>query len=214
MSLQQLLGSGQVWQFSQQPASNTGLPTGFASLDLCFGGWPKAQITELCSLSGCGELRLLLPYLQQQQRLLVFINPPAALNAVFFLQAGIPLQQILELRGNPAESLWAAELCLKSGSCQTLLLWQEQLSLSQFKRLQLACQSGQAELFLYRSPAAARVTLPAALSLQLASHPQGLQLTVRKRRGGWAGQQLLLNWQQQWPTLYQPHSPSLQALAG
>lgn len=215
MSLQQLLRSGQVWQFSQQPALPRGQATGFAELDSVVGGWPVAQVTELCCHSGCGEVRLLLPYLQAQRRLLVFINPPASLNATFFLQAGIALQQVLEVRGTHTEALWAAEQCLHSGCCQAVLLWQDSLSVSQLKRLQLACQHGQAELFLYRSPLASRLTLPVALSLQLQTQPQGLQLTIQKMRGGWAGQQVWLNWQQQWPMLCirQQQRPA-QALAG
>ncbi len=224
MSLQQLRQQGHIWQF--KPAAKEGVTphplhsTGFVALDQVIGGWPLQQVTEFRCQPGSGELRLLLPYLTQQQfiqqeRLLVFLNAPARLNAVFFVQNGIAPERLLEIHGSDKEALWAAEQCLKSGCCQSVLLWQNHLQIAQLKRLQLAAGQGRAELFLYRDVAATQQHLPVSLSLALKGCPNGLLIGVQKRRGGWAGQQLQLDWSGQWPQLCQlPPVLPLSALAG
>jgi cell division inhibitor SulA len=213
MLLQQLRQQGHIWQFKQaavptaiqQPVYSTG----FTVLDQAIGGWPVQQVIELQCRPGCGELRLLLPYLKQQlseqQRWLVFLNSPARLNAAFLLQNGIALERVIEINASGKEALWAAEQCLKSGSCQTVLFWQNHLQIAQLKRLQLAAVQGQAELFLYR-PLNAEQQLPVSLSLSLQGSSSGLQIRVQKRRGGWAGQQLQLHWANEWPQLCLPES--------
>lgn len=216
MSLQQLLQQGHIWQFKQTgtpiTAQHAVYSTGFAVLDQAIGGWPVQQVIELQCQPGCGELRLLLPYLTrpqltpqqlpQPQRWLVFLNPPARLNTAFLLQNAIAPERVIEIHGSNTEALWAAEQCLKSGCCQTVLLWQQQLQTAQLKRLQLAAVQGQAELFLYRQLTTVQ-QLPVSLSLALQGNPRGLTIRVQKKRGGWAGQQLQLDWSGQWPQLCQ-----------
>ncbi len=224
MSLQQLRQQGHIWQFKQAAKEGeTPHPvhaTGFAALDQVIGGWPVQQVTELQCLPGIGELRLLLPYLTrqqliQQERWVVFLNCPARLNAVFFVQNGIRLERVLEINGSDNEALWAAEQCLKSGCCQSILLWHNHLQIAQFKRLQLAAAQGQTELFLYRNAVAKQQHLPVSLSLALTGSPNGLVIRIQKKRGGWAGQQLQVDWSEQWPQLcqLQPVLP-FSALAG
>jgi hypothetical protein len=130
----------------------------------------------------------------------VWINPPANLCAEYLLQQKRPLHQVLQLDApRSADALWAAELCLKSGSCMDVLLWQNQLNLTQLKRLQLAAAQGQSQLYLFRPTQAEQQLLPWALSLQLTPASNGLQIRILKRKGGWQQQELLLPWAELYP---------------
>ncbi|WP_026960600.1 translesion DNA synthesis-associated protein ImuA [Aliagarivorans taiwanensis] len=203
MSLEQLLAHQQVWRgFKTQnlPKKSSGYP----ELDeLLQGGFPAQGVTALHTQPAVGELRLLMPQLQQQQRLWILINPPALPNAEFFAQHGIGNHQLLVLRPNSAkETLWATEQCLLSGSSH-VLLWQQGMNVAQLKRLQLACQHGDSRLFAFYPPHDSQFSLPFDLQLELQAHPQGLQVTVLKRRGGWPGQSRLIHFARHWPELTQ-----------
>ena len=206
MQLSELKQQGHVWHLSQTPqAQQISYPTGYQELDLLLGGgWPAQQVIELRTAFGIGEFRLLLPYLQHQtkrNKLLVHINAPASLHAPFLSSQGLPLWQQLEVRAKAQDALWAAEQCLKSGCCSTVLLWQQTLNIARLKRLQLAAAEGQAELFLLRSAEPTELSLPVGLSLSLHADPQGLEVRVLKRRGGWPGARQLVNFTQRWPRL-------------
>ena len=212
MQLSELKQQGHIWHLNQAPRAEQALyPTGFAELDVLIGGgWPCQQVIELRTPFGIGEFRLLLPYLQQQRQrnlLQVYINAPAQLHAPFLSSQGLPLWQQLEIRAQERDALWAAEQCLKSGCCSTVLLWHQSLNIARLKRLQLAAAEGQAELFLLRLAEPSQLSLPVGLSLALSSAPQGLNVRVLKRRGGWPGAQQLVNFSQRWPRLVQPTQP-------
>lgn len=209
MQLSELKQQGHVWHLNQAPRPEQTLhPTGFAELDVLIGGgWPCQQVIELRTAFGIGEFRLLLPFLQQQSsrnKLQVYINAPAQLHAPFLSSQGLPLWQQLEVRAKEQDALWAAEQCLKSGCCSTVLLWQQSLNIARLKRLQLAAAEGQSELFLLRPSEQSQLSLPVGLSLALSPAPQGLNVRVLKRRGGWPGAQQLVNFSQRWPRLVQP----------
>lgn len=206
MQLSELKQQGHVWHLSQTPQAHPkNCPTGYTELDLLLGGgWPAQQVIELRTAFGIGEFRLLLPYLQhqtQRNKLLMHINAPAPLHAPFLHSQGLPLWQQLEIRTTEQDALWAAEQCLKSGCCSTVLLWQQTLNIARLKRLQLAAAQGQAELFLLRSAAPTHLSLPVGLSLALHPAPQGIEVRVLKRRGGWPGARQLVNFSQRWPRL-------------
>lgn len=206
MQLSELKQQGHVWHLSQSPqAAHISNPTGYQELDLLLGGgWPAQQVIELRTTFGIGEFRLLLPYLQHQtkrNKLLVHINAPAPLHAPFLQSQGLPLWQQLEISTKEQDALWAAEQCLKSGCCSTVLLWQQTLNIARLKRLQLAAAEGQAELFLLRSAEPSQLSLPVGLSLALHPAPHGIEVRVLKRRGGWPGARQLVNFSQRWPRL-------------
>ncbi len=210
MQLSDLKQQGHIWCLNDAPSPQQALaPTGFAELDLLLGGgWPTQQVIELRTAFGIGEFRLLLPYLQQQAslgKLQVYINTPAQLHAPFLSSQGLPLWQLLDVRAQDRDALWAAEQCLKSGCCSTVLLWQHTLNIARLKRLQLAAAEGQAELFLIRPAGQAQLSLPVGLSLALSPAAQGIEVRVLKRRGGWPGARQLVNFSGRWPRLVQQH---------
>ena len=205
--LQQLARRQLLWHGNSQQAAYQAVSSGYPQLDQQLaGGFPATGLIDIQTDTGIGELRLLLPYLQQQQqrsgRLLVFISPPAQPCADMLAAAGIVLSQLVIITPKTAkEALWAAEQCLQSGCAAAVLVWQVPLKLALARRLQLAAEQGAAILVLLRRPAAG-LSLPVNLSLELKPHRHGLQLSVLKRKGGWPAAAFLLDMQQHWPALY------------
>ena len=145
--LEQLNRRQWLWHGNSQQAAYQAVSSGYAQLDQQLaGGFPASGVIDLQSDIGIGELRLLLPYLQQQHtdgRLLVLICPPAQPCADMLAAHGINLTQLLLLRPRQTkDALWAAEQCLQSGVVSTVLLWQHRLTLAQARRLQLAAFQG------------------------------------------------------------------------
>ncbi|QPB82544.1 translesion DNA synthesis-associated protein ImuA [Pseudoalteromonas rubra] len=193
-------GAGLAKRQQQQRAVTA---TGFAELDKHLqGGFPKVGVVDLHTELGIGELRLLLPSLIQQDGLTAVITPPARLNADALQSTGMDTSKLLEITpGSPQEALWAAEQCLKSGACNSVLLWHGELQVHQVKRLQLAASTGEACLYLLRHEYHCQGTLPVSLSLGLSPHASGLNITIKKRRGGWAQSQFALDMSSHWPEL-------------
>ena len=205
-----------LWQGNNQQAAYQALSSGFAELDARLGGgFPASGLIELQTAAGIGELRLMLPYLKQQQasgRLLVLIAPPAEPCADMLAAAGIDLSALLIIAPtNNKDMLWTAEQCLHSGCCASVLLWQPQLNLAQARRLQLAAEHGAASLIVLRKPAQ-YLSLPVNLSLALTAKAQGLSAKVLKRKGGWAGEVVDISMQPHWPVLCLADSSEAHAL--
>lgn len=233
LARRQLVWHGDSQQLAYQPVSS-----GYQELDQQLGGGlPATGLIDIQTEAGIGELRLLLPYLQQQQqqsqRLLVFIGPPAELCADMLAGCGLDLSQLLIITpgGQPAagqgsdkltkqtklitaaktpksvkkpspqqQALWAAEQCLQSGCCASVLLWPAAISLAQARRLQLAAEQGAASMIVFRH-SSQTLSLPVNLSISLQPDPQGLQLTVLKRKGSWPAAPFRVSMQLQWPAL-------------
>ena len=203
--LEQLARRQLVWQGNNQQAAYQAVSSGFPELDQKLaGGFPATGLIDIQTESAIGELRLLLPYLVQQQspgRLLVLIAPPAEPCADMLSGAGINLAQLLIISTkNSKEALWAAEQCLQSGCCASVLLWQVPLKLAQARRLQLAAEQGAASVILIRRPMDG-LSLPVNLSVKLQPHRQGVLLSVQKRKGGWPAAPFLVDMQHRWPGL-------------
>ncbi|ELP5728699.1 translesion DNA synthesis-associated protein ImuA [Vibrio vulnificus] len=177
--------------------------SGLADLDtLLEGGFPRHGVVEIESPLGIGELRLLSPFLLSQQHTVALIQPPAMINAAFWRNVGLSLADSLILTpSSKKEALWSAEQCLKSGVCQTVLLWQNAIEIHQIKRLQVACEQGGNLLFMFRESSHARLSLPISLSLQLSPSEQGIYVKVRKRKGGWQRDTVEINYQRLFPQL-------------
>jgi hypothetical protein len=207
--LQQLQNRQLIWQASQTEAPYEHCQsTGFAALDqLLGGGWPAHHVIELQSNGACAEVQLIQKALagSGSELLQIWINPPAHLCAENLMLQKRPLHQVLQLNApRSADALWAAELCLKSGSCADVLLWQQSLNLTQLKRLQLAAAQGQSQLYFFRPAQAEQHLLPWALSVQLTPASAGLQIRILKRKGGWQQQEVLLPWAQLYPQFIKP----------
>lgn len=204
--LEQLTRRQLLWRGNNQQAAYHAVASGYTELDQQLaGGFPATGLIDIQTAFGIGELRLLLPYLQQQQqnteRLLVLISPPAQPSADMLAAAGINLSQLVIIYPKTnKDALWAAEQCLQSGCTVAVLLWQAPIKLAQARRLQLAAEHGQASLIIFRRPESC-LSLPVNLSVKLTAHPQGLQLSVLKRKGGWPTPSFLLNMHSRWPQL-------------
>lgn len=203
--LEQLSRRQLLWSGSSQQAAYQAVACGYAALDVQLGGGlPACGLIDIQTAQGIGELRLLLPYLQQRLsdgRLLCLITPPALPCADMLAAVGIELTQLLIINVTAGkDALWAAEQCLQSGCAASVLLWQQKLTLTQARRLQLAAEQQQATLLLLRRPSAG-LNLPVTLSLELSAHPQGLMVQVHKRKGGWPRAAFFVDMRQRWPLL-------------
>ena len=181
---------------------DTGIPV--LSHQLPGGGWPTGVLTELLlQQPGIGELRLLKSTLASLTRPAALLQPPYAPQA---LGLDLPSQQLLWIRntGKAADSLWAAEQILRSGSCGAVLLWQQHIRNESLRRLHLAAQCGEALFFLLRPIAAAQDSSPAPLRLALRAAPGGINIEFVKRRGPQRDTPLFLPLT---PTLLQRHAP-------
>jgi protein ImuA len=205
-TVSELKASGQIWSLHDQVSPKEIFSTGFTELDQALqGGFPAHTVIELHGPTGIGELRLLLPGLTRpfaREQLLVLISPPTFIGSQMLQNAGFSLTQILVLHPSTAQdAFWAAEQCLKSGCCGSVLLWQSALSIAQLKRLQLCAQDGLASLFIFRGQRQSQLSLPVALSLQLSPALSGIQVQVLKRRGGWPVAPILVDMTKRWPRL-------------
>ncbi|SDI19517.1 Cell division inhibitor SulA, prevents FtsZ ring assembly [Pseudomonas benzenivorans] len=188
VALDALLDQRRVWKGrpTSQPASAQ--PTGHAALDalLPTGGWPAAALSEiLYAADGCGELRLLWPTLARltaSGERVALVAPPHLPYPPAWQAAGVDLRRLALIAASGREALWAAEQCLRSGSCGAVLCWLPQADDRALRRLQVAAETGQTLAFAYRPLTAARNPSPAALRLAVDACPA--QLRVLKCRGG------------------------------
>ena len=188
VALDRLLETRRVWRGRQQSEPVAEQPTGHAALDalLPAGGWQLAALNEiLLGQPGSGELQLLWPLLArltQAGERVVLVGAPAIPFAPAWQAAGVVLAQVTLLQVSGAERLWAAEQCLRSGSCGAVLCWPEQADDRALRRLQVAADSGQTLAFVLRDRRAADNPSPAALRLLQERQPW----RVLKCRGGMA----------------------------
>ena len=188
VALDRLLETRRVWRGRQQGEPLAEQPTGHAQLDALLpgGGWQLAALNEiLLGSPGSGELQLLWPLLArltQAGERVVLVGAPAIPFAPAWQAAGVVLAQVSLLQVSGAERLWAAEQCLRSGSCGAVLCWLEQADDRALRRLQVAADSGQTLAFVLRHLRAADNPSPAALRLLLDNQPR--QWRVLKCRGG------------------------------
>ncbi|MBE0368370.1 translesion DNA synthesis-associated protein ImuA [Pseudoalteromonas aurantia] len=195
-----------VWHGDEQIGNIERVSSGNDELDEALqGGLPKYGVVDIQAQQGIGELRLLLPYLVQQRKLTIFINPPGYINGHGLFHLGFETALLLSLSvDNEIDALWAAEQCLKSAECSSVLLWQNRLAIHHIKRLQLAAERGQASLFLMRSAEGVNLSLPVSLCLKLQAHERGLAITIKKQKGRWDKTHFILDISSYWPALYRP----------
>ncbi|MBD8616532.1 translesion DNA synthesis-associated protein ImuA [Pseudomonas putida] len=188
VSLEGLIDQRRVWRGRQEPGPSGVQPTGHAALDavLPSGGWPPAALSEiLLAANGSGELQLLWPTLarlSQAGERIVLIAPPFIPYPHAWMAAGVRLQHLSVLQAQGKDALWAAEQCLRSGSCAAVLCWPQNPDDKALRRLQVAAETGETLGFALRERQAAQNPSPAALRLALQG-PAG-QVQVLKCRGG------------------------------
>ncbi len=184
-----------IWRGDQYAkVAVASVPTGFAELDtqLPGGGWPRAALTELLtSQQGIGELRLLAPalaHLSREEKWLVLVAPPHLPYAPGFESLGVDLARLIVVRTRSSgESLWAAERCLRAGTCAAVIAWPGPGSERSLRRLQLAAEEGKSFGVIFGPTRNAAAASPAALRIQLGAGRGRLEVQILKRRGGgWA----------------------------
>ncbi len=193
-----------LWHAHETVLERNFISTNFDQLDAKLqGGLPQVGVVEINSLLGIGELRLLMPYLKNQiEGLTVFINPPGIINAEHVYEQGITLNNIIVIyTATEQEALWAAEQCLKSSACSTVLHWYQTIEVHHVKRFQVAAEMGDCLHVLLRTPQKYALSLPVSLSMTLASDNHGIEITVAKRKGGWPLPPFTLDMRTLWPTL-------------
>lgn len=165
-----LLGA-RLWRGHEQ-ADIRAQATGFAALDrvLPGGGWPLGAVSEILHAQpGAGELSLALPLLAtltQAGRKVAFVAPPCLPYAPCLASAGLRLEHLLVVDTEDAQhALWSAELLLRAGG--SVLLWADGVQTSALRRLQLAAESQDACVLLYRSERWAGESTPSALRLRV-----------------------------------------------
>ncbi|AMS17609.1 MULTISPECIES: translesion DNA synthesis-associated protein ImuA [Pseudomonas] len=190
VALETLFNAGRVWKGRPTAPAASPQPTGHAMLDAALpgGGWPEAALTEiLIAAQGVGELQLLWPTLARLSAAgerIVLVAPPHVPYPQAWQSAGVDLRQLAVIQAGERDALWAAEQCLRSGSCGAVLCWPQQADDRALRRLQVAAETGQTLAFAYRSLKDALNPSPAALRLAVEARPA--QLRVLKCRGGLA----------------------------
>ena len=189
VALDSLFHSRQVWHGRAAPLPGSSEPTGWPTLDAALptGGWPEHAMTEiLLPADGVGELQLVLPTLArmtQAQRHVMVIAPPHVPCVAGWEARGVVMAQVDIVQAADRDVLWAAEQCLRSGSCAAVLAWPTQADDRALRRLQVAADTGRALAFVFRDRRHAAHASPAALRLELESEPAP-RVHVRKCRGG------------------------------
>lgn len=193
MSLQLLERNPLIWKGRDYVAtSNEKIATGYVDLDTALnGGLPTTGAISLCThLQGVGELSLfaeLLRAKQDEQKLTIFINPPASVNGPWLLQQHLDPQRVYQVATrNEEETLWASEQCLRSEACSTVLTWTNQLTHKQARRLQVAASHHHTLLVLYRAQQRQHQVMPVNIDLSLTLGTHGLLAHIHKQIGGWA----------------------------
>jgi len=199
-ALDTLLRGPHLWRGdSQAEVAVPSVPTGFGALDALLpgGGWPRAALVELLvPRPGIGELSLLMPALARlssADQWIAFVSPPHVPYAPALAAAGLDLARIVIVRaGDGADTLWAMEQALGSGSCSAVIGWPSFVNERSLRRLQLAAEGGRA-LGLYFSAGQATSSSLAALRLQLTPMDGRLRVHVLKVRGHGIGATLVLD---------------------
>lgn len=201
--LAQVLQHPQVWRANRRvsaPAQT--IATGFTALDRELGGgWPRGALTEmLFPAPGSGELRLLMPALAQlsrEQNWLAWIAPPYIPYAPALAAHGIDLARVMVVQPrDDAQALWAVEQALRSGTCAAVLAWVKRSDDRSLRRLQLAAEAGNSWGIVFRAQHSVVQTSPVPLRLKLEPTPTGAVVQILKRRGGWPGGRVALEFTQ------------------
>ncbi|MGI2258298.1 translesion DNA synthesis-associated protein ImuA [Shewanella sp. GXUN23E] len=213
-SLNQLLERQDLWlgQQWQQLDKASGYSTGFTELDamLADGGWPEQGVCQLfVAHPGQGEMGLLMPLLRQlsaaemgDNKHILLVGGEFQPSSQYLIQQGVDIERLLWVNTqDKAQQLWALEQGICSDACHLVIGWAESLSISQARRLQLACEKHGVLTILLMPLAQQQEPHPVTLKLSLTQVDQmtpaehgssAQQLKVLKRRGGWPATPLWL----------------------
>lgn len=188
-----------IWRASELAVSRVPtMSSGHAELDreLPNQGWPRSSLVELLlQQSGIGELQLLKPILTKlaQSRRIALIQPPYIPHAKALQCWGIDINRLLWMRApSTGDALWTTEQVLKNGSCGAVVLWQTNVRAESLRRLHLAAQAADTHFWLLRPLAGRSEASPALLRLGLRPALGGISVSMVKRRGPAAEEELFV----------------------
>jgi cell division inhibitor SulA len=198
-SLDALLQTAAVWRASESSRANQpAVASGFRALDEKLGGWPIGALIELLApYEGIHELSILLPALaklSQDERWIVFLNPPHIPYAPALSRAGVNVARIVVVHARSgAEVLWSMEQCLRAGVCSAVLAWPGVLNEQAIRRAQLAAETGQTLAVYFPPCGIAAQPSPVPYRLRVEPDPEGIRVEILKRRGGGVGAPIRLS---------------------
>ncbi|NBC46765.1 MAG: hypothetical protein GVY22_01985 [Gammaproteobacteria bacterium] len=132
---------------------------------------------------------------------LLLVNPPYIPYAPALAAKGLDLGRVLVVDA-PGQGAWVLEQALRSGGCTAVIGWstadeankkERGWATAILRRLQLAASERSTPAFLLRPMAAAFQASPAPLRLDVETAPNGLDVVLRKLRGGRVGLRLSLS---------------------
>lgn len=198
--IEQLLQDARIWKAGQvAAASRATVATGWPDIDhVLGGGWPLGQLTEfLVDAHGFGEFTLLLPALRRltdrhdqhagMSGWAALVAPPYTPYAPALARSGLDLSRLLLIdSGEDIETLWAMEQASRSGACSAVVGWSAISEPALLRRLQLAAESGNSWVVVFRPSRLMWSRSPAPLRIHLtwAQEAGHLMLSVLKRKGG------------------------------
>lgn len=179
-----------IWRGNDAPPVGPHISTGYRELDQVIGGgWPTGNLVELLTVGvGLGESMLLLPALatltQAGKALAWLPRQDERPYAPALHQNGVDLSRVMIIDTEEHQQrLWAAEQCLRSGSCGAMVLTETRtITDTLLRRLKLAASSGNATAFVLRGETAATSPSPASLRIRVRRqrNSQHSQISVLK----------------------------------
>ena len=200
--LARLTDLAHVWRAGELGAASVQtISTGYAALSrvLPGGGWPCGAMTEvLQSQPGQHEWGLVAPALGMLQAaspdaLVVLVGAPYCPFGPALGARQLNMQRLLNIPSKNAKNdapamLWATREALQCADVGAVLAWLPDARSAHLRRLQIAAQTHNKLLFVFRPLQAQQDSSPAPLRLKLAGMAQAaaghnLQIDVFKRRG-------------------------------
>lgn len=179
-----------IWRGNDAPPVGPHISTGYRDLDAIIGGgWPTGNLVELMTNGvGLGDSLLLLPALAtltQAGKAVAWLPcTDERPYAPTLHQNGVDLSRVMIVATKEHQQrLWAAEQCLRSGSCGAMVLTETRtITDTLLRRLKLAANSGNATAFVLRDEASASSPSPASLRIRVRRerNSQRSQISVLK----------------------------------
>lgn len=188
VSLRPLFDAGRLWKGNSTltlPVTDTGLEP--LNATLTGGGWPSHMLIEwLTEQPESLPIHCALHTWRQHQddRWMVCVNPPHTPCAEALLQQGLNPQRIDCVQCAEQESAWCLEQLAQSACIASIVAWSAgAYHTTQLRRLQLACQQGQTQLFLVRDTTVRNHASPAPMRAQLHQDQERFAVEVFKQPG-------------------------------
>jgi cell division inhibitor SulA len=190
IDLEQLLDRPDIWRGdSRSLVDRTCVDSGFPDLNaaLLHKGWPTQTLVEVCQ-KGLHQQEWLLfsNVLTKTEGYIVLLNPPAMPFCQRLIQAGIDLERVVVVQvTNKADFLASFVELARTESCEVLLAWQPQHSLSytELRKCLLASNENTGLCVLIRPDVAQQQASPATLRLSIEIKSADLYLQIFKQKG-------------------------------